>query len=111
MNIGFFICCGLCLLFLLLALLFTVLKERGTMLISGFNTIPKELQELYDKEKMCKDQRNSILIWAVIFGVGAIASYFISPYSAIVAFVVWLIFFFKDVHLDEEKAFEKYKKK
>jgi hypothetical protein len=28
---------------------------------------------------------------------------------AIIAFVVWLVVFFKDVHLDIEKAFGKYK--
>jgi sensor domain CHASE-containing protein len=28
---------------------------------------------------------------------------------AILAFVVWLVVFFKDVHLDSEKAFGKYK--
>ena len=43
-------------------------------------------------------------------GIGAILSYFISQYMGVIAFIVWLIMFFKDVHLDEEKAFGKYKK-
>lgn len=43
-------------------------------------------------------------------GTGAICSYFISMYIAIVAYLIWLVLFFKEVHLDAEKAFEKYKK-
>lgn len=59
---------------------------------------------------MSINQRNAFLVWAVILGTGAILSYFISQQIAIAAFIVWLVVFFKDVHLDEEKAFGKYKK-
>ena len=79
-------------------------------LISGFNTIPKHQRELYDQDRMSRDQRNAFLIWSGIMGIGAILSYFISQYMGVIAFIVWLIMFFKDVHLDEEKAFGKYKK-
>ena len=48
MNIGFIVCGGACLLFLLLTLIFTIFKEKSVMLISGFNTMPKEKRELYD---------------------------------------------------------------
>ncbi|MCI9489456.1 DUF3784 domain-containing protein [Lachnospiraceae bacterium 48-42] len=111
MNIGFFICIVSSLLFCLFALIFTFLKGKAAMLISGFNTLSKEQRESYDKEKMCKDQRNAFLLWAVILGAGSILSYFISEYAAPAAFAVWLVVFFKDVHLDEEKAFGKYKRK
>ena len=110
MNTGSIVCGGAWLLFLLLAFIFTVLKEKSVMLISGFNTLPKEKRELYDKEKLSKDYRNIVLIWAVIQGTGAILAYYISQYIAIVAFIIWFIVFFKDVHLDEEKAFGKYRK-
>ena len=110
MNTGFMLCGGACLLFLLLTLIFTIFKEKSVMLISGFNTLPKEKRELYDKEKLSKDYRNIVLIWAVIQGTGAILAYYISQYIAIVAFIIWFIVFFKDVHLDEEKAFGKYRK-
>lgn len=40
--------------------------------------------------------------------IGAILSYFVTPYLAIIAFIIWLFLFFKDVHLDNHKAFEKY---
>ena len=110
MNTGSIVCGGACLLFLLLAFIFTVFKEKSVMLISGFNTLPKEKRELYDKEKLSKDHRNIFLIWAIIQGTGAILAYYISQYIAVIAFIIWLVVFFKDVHLDDEKAFGKYKK-
>ena len=39
--------------------------------------------------------------------VGAVLSYFLTPYMAIPAFI-WLVLFFKEVHFDTHKAFEKY---
>lgn len=110
MNRGFFACALSGLLFLLFALIFTVLKEKVAILISGFNTLPKQERILYDKEKMSRDQRNAFLIWAVIMGLGAVLSCSISKYMAVAAFAVWLLLFLKDVHLDEEKAFGKYRK-
>ena len=109
MNTGFMMCGGACLLCLLLTLIFTIFKEKSVMLISGFNTMPKEKRELYDKEKLSKDYRNIFLIWAIFQGIGAILAYYISQYIAVIAFIIWLIVFFKDVHLDKEKAFGKYK--
>ena len=105
-----YIACGLssviCFLF---ALLFTILKGKAAILISGFNTMPKEKRELYDKEKLSKAYRNIFLIWAIIQGIGAILAYYISQYIAVIAFIIWLIVFFKDAHFDKEKAFGKYK--
>ena len=40
--------------------------------------------------------------------VGAVLSYFLTPYMAIPAFIIWLVLFFKEVHFDTHKAFEKY---
>ena len=110
MNAGFIVCGGACFLFLLLTFIFTIFKEKSAMLISGFNTMPKEKRALYDKEKFSKDQRNRFLVWAVIQGIGAVLAYYISPYMAVIAFIIWFIVFFRDVHLDKEKAFGKYKK-
>ena len=109
MNIGFIVCICCCLLFLIFALIFTILKDKAAILISWFNSMSKDQREMYDQKKMSKDQRNAFLIWGLIFAVGAILANFISQFFAIIAFIVWLIIFFKDVHLDEEKAFGKYK--
>lgn len=110
MNNGFIVCGVSSLLCLLFAFIFFIFKGKAAILISGFNTMPKEKRELYDKDKISKDQRNIFLIWAAILGIGSILSYCISKHMAIVTFIIFLIVFFKDVHLDEEKAFGKYKK-
>lgn len=109
MNIGFTVCLVMGGLFLIFAITFALLKENGAMLISGFNTLPKQEREKYNQLKMSKDLRRSFLIWSAVFAIGAILSYFISSYIALASFIVWLILFFKDVHIDTEKAFGKYR--
>ncbi len=110
MNPGVMICALMSALFLFCALLFALLKERGAMLISGFNTLKKAEQEQYDQKAMGTDMRNTLLVWALVFAAGSVASYFLSPYFAAAAFVIWLVLLQKDVRLDPYKAFEKYRK-
>lgn len=110
MNVGMIVCGIFCLFFLVFALVFTLLKEKAAMLISGFNTLSKETREQYDTYQMSQDHRNLFLLYATIFGIGFVLSYIISEEIAIIVFIIWLIIFFKDVHLDASKAFEKYKK-
>lgn len=42
----------------MLAIIFALLNEKGSMLISGFNTLSKEKREKYDKKKMSIDMRS-----------------------------------------------------
>jgi len=107
---GTIICLMLAVVFGIMSIIFALLKEKGAMLISGFNTMPKDEREKYDKKKMSMDMRNSLFLWFIILSLGAFFSYLISKYFAAVAIVTWLIIFLKDVHIDAEKAFEKYKK-
>lgn len=103
-------CGGAGIIFLGMAILFGILKEKAAILISGFNTMPKEQREKYDKERMSWDQRNEFILWALILGSGSLLSVAVSSdKAAIAAGVIWLVVFFRGVHLDEEKAFGKYK--
>lgn len=108
MNIGFGACATLLIIFVIMGVLFAVLKERGTKLVSGFNFLPKAEQALYDKARIALDMRNQCFVWSAIMLLGALLSYFVTAYMAIPAFVVWLVLFFKEVHFDVYKAFEKY---
>lgn len=110
MNSVFYACLSLSVIFMIIALLFTVLGEKAAMLISGFNTLSESQRNLYDRSKIVKAQRNSLLIWTAILGIGTVLSYFFSQYCGIIALIIWLIVFFKDVHWDAKKAFERYKK-
>ena len=106
MNIGFVACIVLAILFLLMGIIFSLLKEKGAKYVSGFSALNHP--EKYDKTSISLDMRNQCFTYALILFLGAILSYFISDYIAIPTYVIWGIVFFKSVHLDAEKAFEKY---
>ena len=106
MNVGFVACITLAVLFLVLGIMFALLKEKGAYFVSGFCTLNHP--ENYDKASISLDMRNQCFTYALILFLGAILSYFISAIIAIPTYVIWGIVFFKSVHLDGEKAFEKY---
>jgi len=108
MNIGFYLCGVLVIPFAIIGVLFAIFKEKSAKFVSGFNSFSKEEQALYDKARISRDIRNQCFIWTAIMLTGALLSYFLSPYMAIPAFVIWLVLFFKEVHFDNRKAFEKY---
>lgn len=103
------ICLGLCAMFAVLAIIFAVSREKGAMLISGFNTMSKEKQDGYNTKRMSADMKNTLILWSGIFLAGGALSYFVSFYFAGIALVVWIPLFQKKTKLNTEKAFEKYK--
>lgn len=108
MNIGFLFCGILVIPFWIVGILFAIFKDKAAKFVSGFNALPKEKQMLYDKAQISRDIRNQCFIWSAIMFMGAVLSYFVTPYMAIPAFIIWLVAFFKNVHFDANKAFEKY---
>ncbi len=105
-------CIAVSVIFWIMAAVFAVLKGKAAILISGFNTMPKEQREQYDRERMSRDMRNMLALWAVVSGAGGVLAYLFSSASmAVISMIVVLILFFREVHLDEEKAFGKYKVK
>lgn len=110
MNTGFFACIIMVPLFALIAIVFAVMKGKAAGLIAGFNGLPKREQELYDKDRIVLDMRNAVIIWTVVMVLGAIGSLIISAYFAIVAYGLWFILLFKDMHIDTRKAYRKYLK-
>ena len=108
MNIGVYMCGVLVVPFALVGLLFAWFKEKAAAFVSGFNTLPKKEQQRYDKAGISHDMRNQCFLWSAIMLSGSVLSYFLTPYMAVPAFVVWLVLFFREVRLDARKAFEKY---
>ena len=108
MNIGFWLCGVLVIPFVIIGVLFAIFKEKAAKFVSGFNSLPKEEQALYDKAHVSRDIKNQCFTWAGIMLVGAVLSYFLTPYMAIPAFIIWLVLLFKEVHFDTHKSFEKY---
>lgn len=108
MNTGFWSYIIFLILFVIIGVLFAVLKEKAAQFVLGFNLLSKEEQALYDKAYISNDIRNQCFTWAGIMLIGAVLSYYLTPYMAVPAFVVWLVLFFQEVHFDTYKAFEKY---
>ena len=55
MNIGFWLCGVLVILFVIIGVLFAIFKEKAAKFVSGFNSLPKEEQALYDKAHISRD--------------------------------------------------------
>ena len=108
MNIGFWSCMILVIPFVIMGVLFAIFKEKAAKFVSGFNSFSKEEQALYDKARISRDIRNQCFIWSAIMLAGALLSYSLTPYMAIPTYTIWLVLFFREVHFDNHKAFEKY---
>ena len=93
----FWSCAVLVIPFAITGILFGIFKERATKFVAGFNTLSKEEQALYDKAYISRDIRNQCFTWSAIMLIGAVLSYFVTPYMAILAYIVWLVLFFKDL--------------
>lgn len=111
MNTGVWACGILACIFGILVIILSLLKEKGAMLVAGFNSLSKEERNLYDHASIAKDTRNQLFIWTCIMLIGMVLSILISSFMAIATYVIWSIAFIKDVHLDAKEAFEKYRKK
>lgn len=110
MNVGSIACILLATFFMIIALLFGIGKTHVAKFISGFHELTKEARKQYDQRRMALDMRNICLQYAGIMMIGACLSAWLSEYFALLVIVVWLIIMFKrDVHVDEETAFGKYR--
>ena len=108
MNIGAWMCGVLVIPFAAVGLLFGLFKEKATKFVAGFNSFSDEEQACYNRAAISKDIRNQCFLWSAVMLVGTLLSFFITPYMAVPTFVIWLVLFFKDAHIDPHKAFEKY---
>ena len=77
MNTGFWSCIIFLILFVIIGVLFAVLKEKAAQFVSGFILLSKEEQALYDKAYISRDIRNQCFTWAGIMLIGAGLSYFL----------------------------------
>lgn len=107
--IGYYACIIMVPCFWLSAAVFAIGKERAANWLSGFHCLPGEEKAKYDRARMALDTRNDFLIWGGVMLAGALGARWISRFMALAAYGVWLVLFFRNVHLDIDKAFGKYK--
>lgn len=98
-------------IFLILGLIFAIMKEKGTRLIAGYNFKRKEERKKYDEKQMSKDMRNILFTYSLIFLAGTVATYIWGKIWFWISFIIWLVYFLKNFHIDDEKAFGKYRKR
>ena len=107
--IGFYACIVMVPCFWLLSLFFALGRERAANWLGGFHWLPEEERAKYDRARMARDERNASFLWGIIMLLGAMGAMWISGWVALAAYGIWMVLFFKDVHLDMDKAFGKYK--
>lgn len=107
---GTTMCLVLGMIFALMGLVFAIGKEKAAILVAGFNSLSKEERDRYDTAYISRDMRNQCWLWTVILLAGAVLTYYVSPYMAVIAMIVWLYVFFKEMHVDTYTAFKKYLK-
>ena len=105
-----FACLILACMFAVLWYFFSLLKGKAAIFISGFNSFSKEKREQYDTDRMVKEQADSFALWTVVLLAGVILGLTVHACCSAFLFVAWVLLFFKDVHLDADEAFEKYRR-
>ena len=96
-------------LFLIFAVIFAVRKEKACRLIGGFNFFTEAQQARYDKAAIARDYQRLFTWWTAGAFLFSGLCLLLSWWAFIAAFVLFLFSLGKEMHIDAEKAFEKYK--
>ena len=96
-------------LFLVFAIIFAVRKDKACKLVGGFNFFTKAQQARYDKAAIARDYQKLMTGWTIGAFLFAILCLWLDWWAFGAAFVLFLISLSKEMHIDAEKAFEKYK--
>lgn len=96
-------------LFLIFAVVFAVKKEKACRLIGGFNFFTEAQQARYDQSAIARDYQKLFTWWTVGAFLFAVLALWLSWWAIGAAFILFLISIGREMHIDAEKAFEKYK--
>lgn len=88
---------------------FSILKGKAAVFIPGFLSIPEEKRKQYDTDRLVRDVRDSFAVSALVLAAGFVLGITVHVFCSAFLFVMWILIFFKDVNLDKEQAFEKYR--
>ena len=83
-------CAALGVLFCLLGGGFFLAGPKAALFVSGFGTLPPSERARYDTVALSRDYARRLLGWGVLF------------------LAVWQVLFWRQVHWDPERAFERY---
>lgn len=90
--------------------IFSYYGDKACRLVLGYNLKTEEERLGYDELKLSRHYRNMFLLWSALFLMEALASFCFGEVCFGIACLLWLISFCKNIHIDEEKDFNKFKK-
>ena len=96
-------------LFFPLAVLFARRKEKGADLAAGFNTLTESQKARYDRAAISREYRDLMRLLGEIWLLGAVLAHWLGPWAFAAAMAVMLVLCRRHIHIDWEKAFEKYR--
>ena len=96
-------------LFGIFAVIFAVKKEKACKLIGGFNFFTEAQQAQYDKAAIARDYQKLFTGWTIGAFIFAPLCLWLDWWAFGAAFILFLFSLGKEMHIDAEKAFEKYK--
>ncbi|MGM9940572.1 MAG: DUF3784 domain-containing protein [Bulleidia sp.] len=96
-------------IFALIAYYFTILKGNAAVFLPGFLLFSEERRKQYDTDRMIREKRDVIAGWATTLLIGSLLGFLVHPFCSAFLFVMWLLIFFRDVNLEKEEAYEKYR--
>ena len=100
-------CMGL--IFMTLAVVFSVKKEKACKLVGGFNFLTEAQQARYDRARIARDYARLFKLLAIVVFAGGALCLLLGWWAFATAMASMLFLLFRDFHWDPEKAFAKYK--
>ena len=101
-------CAALGVLFCLLGGGFALAGPKAALFVSGFSTLTPLKRARYDTAALSRDYARRFLGWGALLLTGAGASALWSGWAALLTLAVWQVLFWRQVHWDPEKAFDRY---
>ena len=96
-------------LFGVFAVIFAVKKEKACKLVGGFNFFTEAQQARYDKAAIAKDYQRLMTWWTAGAFLFAVLCLWLHWWAFGAAFILFLFSVGREMHIDAEKAFEKYR--
>lgn len=96
-------------LFLTLAAVFAARKGKAADLVAGFNSLTDSQKARYDREAIARDYRDWMRLMGEVYLLGAALAHWLGWIAFTLATAAMLISCGTQMHIDWEKAFEKYK--
>lgn len=109
-NEGWIISClVMAVIFFLLFIVFVRRKEKGADLVAGFNSLTEAQKARYDRAAISRRYAAFMRLLGEIFLLGAALAHWLGLWAFIAATAGLLGICATEMHVDWEKAFEKYK--